>query len=181
MTFTVPTASAIESTKQLWLFLINGDKDENGCEIREFKILKEACQTQVSLSKFSLPSKGIKPLALNTLKAAAEVAVEDGGWTKLEQKRKELYKSIIRTTRLNPSRDELLNSSRNRLSEEKHKNRMMLLERAITVAAYRDIISTVHQYSSVNPDLQQALKRHEATFDIKVIADLSGSATNEKD
>src|ERR1700730_7066704 len=171
----LPSPAAIDSTRELWLLLQEAEQNESA----EFESLKKNCQTQVTLSKFSLPSRKIKPLALNTLKAAADTVIENGGWAKLDSKRKEIYHSTFLKGERRRTKDSILKSSQDRLKSEKEKNRVMLLERVVTVAAYRDLVAAVLEYSNTNPGLMERLKRHEATFDIKIISNLSGGETNE--
>ncbi len=47
-----------------------------------------ACKSQGGLARFSCPSEGIMPMALNTLKSSADKFIEEGGWAKLDSMRK---------------------------------------------------------------------------------------------
>jgi len=52
--------------------------------------LVSACASQGGLAKLSLPSEGITPLALNTLKPCADKVIETGGWKQLDAMRRQL-------------------------------------------------------------------------------------------
>lgn len=50
----------------------------------------EACRSQAGLASLSIPKHKVKPVSLNTLKAAANNCPEMGGWAAMDLMRKEL-------------------------------------------------------------------------------------------
>jgi hypothetical protein len=137
--------------------------------------LMSACATQVALSKFRCEEKKIRPLSLNTLKAAAENAVEPGGWNKLEETRKSLHvrsrSSKEQQRKAKRGIAHRLNSSAeaNRTLEERIRN--LLLSRVVLLQAYADAIDLLKTFQGLDTTLAQRLKRHESMFDLKLITE----------
>lgn len=165
-----PSALSIESTLNLWAEL-RAATDNTG---RASKKLIQACATQATIARFECPEKNIQPLALNTLKAAADEAVEPGGWNQLNELRKTLYlrglSGAEQRRKANRGVVHRLNSvaESNKALEERIKN--LLRSRVVMLQAYGDIVDLLKTYQDLDVNLAQRLKRHERMFDLKLIA-----------
>ena len=54
--------------------------------------LMSACKSQGLLARMSCSDYDISPVALNSLKRAADSAIEDGGWSRLDALRREVHR-----------------------------------------------------------------------------------------
>lgn len=174
-----PSNDAVESTRHLWAELRAAAEDSTNPIARR---LMRACATQATLSKFSCEEKKIRPLALNTLKAAAESAVEPGGWNKLDETRKALHllnlssKELRGKARRGASQRLSAAAEVNRTLEERNMN--LLRSRIVLLQAYSDAIRLLKTFQDLDDNLAQQLRRHESMFDVRVIA--KAEASNEQ-
>ena len=86
--------------------------------------LIKACRSQGALAKFSYPSEGIEPMALNTLKSNADQFIENGGWAKLDEMRRWYLTAASSDGRA---------ASSSRTKSDRHKNKIAELEKALDV------------------------------------------------
>jgi hypothetical protein len=165
-----PSAISIESTLNLWAEL-RAATDNTAHASKE---LIQACATQAALSRFRCVEKNIRPLALNTLKAAADEAVELGGWNKLNELRKTLYSRGLsgaeRRRKVNRGLGHRLNSAAESNKALQERVKILLRSRIVMLQAYGDIVDLLKTYQDLDANLAQRLKRHENMFDLKVIA-----------
>lgn len=63
--------------------------------------LLKACTSQGGLAKLDLPSEGVTPMSLNTLKSKADEVIEEGGWNRLDEMRRS-YLEVGKTSAARP-------------------------------------------------------------------------------
>jgi hypothetical protein len=171
-----PSDASVESVRNLWAELCAATESTTYYASRT---LLRACATQTALSKFRCDEKKIRPLALNTLKAAAEKAVEPGGWDKLEELRKTLYLRSLSSKERNRKAKRGLGyrldsaAEANKSLQERIKN--LLLNRVALLQAYADAIDLLKTFRGLDANLAQRLQRHESMFDLKLIATAENS------
>jgi hypothetical protein len=164
------SAISIESTLNLWAELRAATYNTASAS----KKLIQACATQAALARYRCPEKNIRPLALNTLKAAAEEAVELGGWKQLNELRRTLHARGLsgaeQRRKTNRGLGHRLNSAAesNKALQARIKN--LLRSRVVMLQAYGDIVDLLKTYQHLDANLAQRLKRHERMFDLKLIA-----------
>lgn len=165
-----PSDASIESARNLWAELRAVVENSERHVSQE---LLRACATQASLSRFRCDEKNIRPLALNTLKVAAEMAVEPGGWNKLDELRKSLYLRSLSTKGKHRKSKRGLSyrletaAEVNEVLQARIKN--LLLSRVVLLQAYADAIDLLRTFKHLDTNLPQRLKRHESMFDLKLL------------
>ncbi|NIE66841.1 hypothetical protein [Burkholderia sp. Ax-1719] len=172
-----PSARAINSARNLWVQLTAATDS-----INPPRALLNACATQESLAAFESEEKEIRPLALNTLKSAAELAVENGGWHAMNDLRMRLFlRAIAHNYPERRSRRGLgfqLRTKKDEIAILNDRYQHLLRSRATLLQAYSDIVDLLKTYRTLSPNLSDRLKRHEAMFDIKLLSEAGG--TDEK-
>lgn len=163
-----PSSRAVNSVRNLWTQMLGVKNSLDGiCRPG----LREACATQEKLSKFECKEEQIFSLALNTFKAAADVAVEKGGWEKLDELRREIYVISLPILQANKKVKRSLGNQVGRLRSEnqdlKEKNKYLLRGRAILLSAYFDAIKTMRESQGHYPEMAEKLREHEVRFDVR--------------
>lgn len=132
------------------------------CAIVERKTIPadiiKICRSQSRLAAWSFPQRRIFPVSLNTLKAAADREIEDGGWAGLDGIRLKVSKiqrksSISRVDRQAAEIKRL----RNQLDES-------VRIRATLNRAYFDALTLLQAAVTRDVSLAAQLERHTATF-----------------
>lgn len=115
--------------------------------------LLTACRTQSSLAEFESKDLGITGISLNSLKAAAELVVEDGGWARLDELRRQIKGT---KTAPHPPKQKRLSQSRRATNDLDSADRGRLL----IGRAYLDLLSLIRAASGRDEELASKLKRH---------------------
>ena len=132
--------------------------------------LVAACRSQGGLAKFSCPSEGIKPMALNTLKSSAEQFIEDGGWAKLDEMRKSyLAAGKLIIGRSNVARKKA-NSQKDRLAELAAELEIERRYRIRLQMAYEALLERLRSMGQSDPEIGHFINRHVAGFSFKRFA-----------
>lgn len=163
-----PSPRAVNSVRNLWTQML-GVKASPDATCAPG--LLEACVTQEKLSKFECKNAHIFSFSLNTFKAAAEVAVENGGWESFNQLRREVYASSLPTLLASRKAKRSLGGQVRNLQKDIHdlrqRNQYLLRGRAILLSAYFDAIATLREARTRYPEMAEKLREHEARFDIR--------------
>ncbi|BBU30188.1 hypothetical protein BTHE68_39220 [Burkholderia sp. THE68] len=163
-----PSPRAVNSLRNLWTQMLGV---RNSPDFSSAPGLREACATQERLAKFECRDAQIFPLALNTFKLAAEIAVEKGGWESFNQLRREVYASSLPTLQANRkvkrSLGRQVNSLRFEIQELREMNQNLLRGRAVLISAYFDAVKTLRGFQGNSPEITEKLREHEARFDIR--------------
>lgn len=126
--------------------------------------LRAAWACQGTLARLQMPSLGIAPMALNTLKAHAEAVVE-GGWVALDKVRKQAkaaYEAHLRKEKA-PSRGSRADLQK-RLSDEKYAVQTHIDSIAEISMMYFDLLSIMRRYSDKDDSMRTALDLHLRRF-----------------
>jgi hypothetical protein len=166
----VPIAKSIDSTRALWLLLTCAVERPEQASTK----LIAACATQVTLSRFRDASNNIIPLSLNTLKGAARIAIESGGWETLDSLRRKVALLSLASKKQNqrPARG-LRQQLENRIKENFELNKRvqeLLRGRTLLLSAYMDAIEMLKTHTSLSPALSERLVEHESIFDIRALS-----------
>lgn len=163
-----PSPRAVNSLRNLWTQMLGALSSP---EIPCAPGLREACATQEKLSNFECGDLEIFPLALNTFKSAAQVAVENGGWESFDQLRRNVYASSLPLLQANKKAKRSLGSQntslRSELRELRERNQSLLRGRAVLLSAYFDVVKTLRESQRDNPEIVEKLREHEVRFDIR--------------
>jgi hypothetical protein len=167
-----PSSAAIASARNLWTVLC---QMSSGKKLTAPRTLAQACVTQATLAKYAWPEKEIRPLSLNTLKAAAEEGVEPGGWAALDEVRKKVHlQSLSQKDRNLKEKRRLgfrLASAADTIRMHEARVQALLRSRFTLLQAYGDAIDLLKTYQHLNPSLAKRLERHESMFDLKLITE----------
>lgn len=170
-----PSRAAVESAKNLWRELTAATKASSAAS----KQLLNACATQVQLAKYKDSGKNIRPLSLNTLKAAAEIAVESGGWAAMNELRRQAHLHGLNDTEAKAKTDRTLGHrltvKEKQIDNLTNANQQLLKNRTMLLEAYSDILKILKTYSSLSPDLAAQLARHESMFDVRKVKQTGGT------
>lgn len=118
-------------------------------------------RTQRSFAGLSIPDQDIHPLSLNCLKSAAEDVVEDGGWQRMDDLRRQIYsyrtrsKSSVRGRKPGDG----VASDRDDLSlklAEADRGRLRVTK------AYMELLDLTSRWLAESG--REALRRHRATW-----------------
>ncbi|GEM_PF-6712101 len=132
--------------------------------------LLKACRSQGGLAKFSYPSEGIEPMALNTLKSSADQFIENGGWAKLDGMRKSY---------LTASKAGRQESPTGRTRMDRQKETLAELENALDIerryrirlqVAYESLLGRLRSMAKSDPEIGHFINRHVAGFSFKRLA-----------
>lgn len=115
--------------------------------------LVNACRTQSSLATFESADLGVSRLSLNSLKAAAELVVEDGGWAHLDLLRRQIKGARSSSQ---PSKKKRVSQSRRETNDLDTADRGRLL----IGRAYLDLLSLIRSVSARDDELASKLRRH---------------------
>ncbi|CAL8477407.1 hypothetical protein [Caballeronia sp. S22] len=167
----LPTKAAIDSVRNLWFELLAAERSPTSVP----PDLLAACSTQEKLSRYRCYEKSILPLSLNTFKAAAQIAVENGGWGRLDDIRRKLFRrsephnlARRKNSRRLGSRLAVAQQNINHLEQS---NQQLLRGRAVLLHAYSDVLALLRKHQSLSPLLSEQLREHEATFDIRKLSE----------
>lgn len=118
----------------------------------------EMCRSQSRLAAWNVPERNISPMSLNTLKAAADREIEDGGWANLNA----LRLQIARTPRQRSvSRVDAQSSEIKRLRTRLDESARA---RAVLNRAYFDALTLLQASAARDEVLAAQLERHNATY-----------------
>jgi hypothetical protein len=141
--------------------------------------LLKACISQGGLAKLSVPSEGIEPMSLNTLKTKSAEVIEDGGWEKLDEMRVSYLNADrpaeITTTKDKPSQMEMLKSKVLELEGSLETERRYRIRLQV---AYDNLLTRMRSVAKSDPELAHFINRHVTGFSFKRLSILS-SAENE--
>ena len=141
--------------------------------------LLKACISQGGLAKLSIPSEGIEPMSLNTLKTKASEVIENGGWEKLDEMRVAYLNAdrppAIAATKDKPTQVELLKSRVHALERSLEAERRYRIRLQV---AYDNLLTRMRSVAKSDPDLAHFINRHVTGFSFKRLSILS-SAENE--
>jgi hypothetical protein len=136
--------------------------------------LLKACLSQGGLAKLSMPSEGIEPMSLNTLKTKASEVIEEGGWEKLDE---------MRVAYLNADRPAAIAATKDKPSQaEGLKSKLQELEGALEAerryrirlqVAYDSLLTRMRSVAKIDPDLTHFINRHVTGFSFKRLSILS--------
>lgn len=123
-----------------------------------------ACASQNALAQLRLIAQGVEPMALNSLKRAANVAIEQGGWQALDKLRREVAR-LSRTSR-RPNGPAAQNKANLKAALQEMKSTVDQLHRArLRVEhAYTDLLRLARSAAAGNEKLRNQLDRHLAMF-----------------
>lgn len=129
--------------------------------------LLKACKSQGGLAKLDLPAEGITPMALNTLKAKADVVIENGGWEELNKMRKSYLAA-------KQDGDSKRFATRNRATDAASKLKgvedALETERRYRIrlqVAYEALLNRMKSSAVDDEDLAQFINRHVTGFSFK--------------
>jgi len=141
--------------------------------------LLKACLSQGGLAKLSVPSEGIEPMSLNTLKKKAAEVIEDGGWERLDEMRVAYLNAdrptAIATTKDKPSQLESLKSKLLELEGSLEAERRYRIRLQV---AYDNLLTRMRTVAKTDADLIHFINRHVTGFSFKRLSVLS-SPENE--
>lgn len=132
--------------------------------------LRQASRSQGKLARLSLPDLGIEPMSLNTLKSMADVAIESGGWEKLDEMRQAYLHAIDGSASYSEkyiSRTEQLKTAVAQLEES------LAIERRYRLrlqASYSALLRRMRISAESDQDLAIFLSRHLAAFSLKTLS-----------
>lgn len=129
--------------------------------------LLKACESQGGLAKLDLPSEGITPMALNTLKAKADIVIEIGGWEKLNEMRKSYLsanksKEATRTHGRGGTKD--IGSKLKEVEEALEKERKYRIRLQV---AYEALLIRLRLSAVNDAELAHFINRHVTGFSFK--------------
>lgn len=130
--------------------------------------LLKACLSQGGLAKLSVPSEGIEPMSLNTLKTKASEVIEEGGWEKLDQMRVAYLNAdrpaAIAVIKGKPSQAEGLKSKLQELEDALEAERRYRIRLQV---AYDNLLTRMRSVANTDPDLTHFINRHMTGFSFK--------------
>lgn len=131
------------------------------------KQLLRACSHQRLLAALNIEKQRVRPVSLNTLKKAADLAVE-GGWERLDRLRRDVL--TARTQRDCRGKKSSASNGRKdlrlRLEETAERLEQERRARAILNRAYVDIVGKLQVVAKKDELFASELARHLATFNI---------------
>ena len=139
-----------------------------------FALLK-ACHSQGGLAKLTIPSEGIEPMSLNTLKTMAAEIIEEGGWAKMDEMRL-AYLNAIRPSAKTALKVNLSQADIQKLKAQELEGALEI-ERRYRIRmqiAYEDLLTRMRSVAKTDPDLNHFLNRHVTGFSFKRLSILSG-------
>lgn len=103
-------------------------------------------------------------MSLNTLKKAAAIAIEHGGWVTLDKLRKDVLIQYEQRRAKERHRKKLTSETRMTVLiaqlDQERRSRLVLLR------AYHDLLGSLHKLALVDKHLSSELERHVATFSV---------------
>ncbi|WP_413196778.1 hypothetical protein [Pararobbsia alpina] len=180
MTKHAPIDKSVDSTRALWL-LLKAAIEQPG---KVSEKLVAACATQASICLFQDPHNKIVRLSLNTLKNAAEIAVEPGGWKELNSLRRKV--AILRLANTHGRirngrgiREELKRKIKENL-ELVQRVQELLRGRTLLLSAYMDTVEMLRTHAKLSPVLHERLHEHESIFNVRTLSKVEDGNDDEK-
>lgn len=136
----------------------------SGGSLELLETLAAACKSQAAFASLDLPDKGVGRLSLNTLKSVADITIEEGGWRRIDEMRRQFHKAQSTNARpkaqvATPTGDPLALERRLRLRLE---------------AAYIELLQKLIKLSDTIPELDEFISRHQAGFSLTRLQLISG-------
>lgn len=120
---------------------------------------RASCQSQAEFAELSLLASEVQKHALNTLKSAADVLIEQGGWRRMDKMRRDCRKLEKNAGK------ERGRAKRNASTEAD----ALVIERRGRIrleVAYVELFKKLATIAKNDPDLDSFLQRHQAGFSI---------------
>lgn len=126
-----------------------------------------ACKSQGGLARLSIPSEGIEPMALNSLKIKADEFIENGGWLKLDELRKK-YLLTRKTSILSaPSSYKIKNAHKSKIIELENSLDIERRYRIRLQVSYEALLNHMRSMAKTDSDIAQFINRHVVGFSFK--------------
>lgn len=135
-----------------------------------------ACRSQGGLAKFSYPSEGIEPMALNTLKSSAEQFIEDGGWAKLDAMRKSYMTSGKFARGRSGDVRKNARSQKEKLTELATELNVERRYRIRLQTAYEALLAHLRFMAKNDPEIGHFINRHVTGFSFKRLTTVNKDA-----
>lgn len=126
--------------------------------------LIEACQTQGNLASLNKPDIGIIKMAKNSMQAAADEAIEDGGWEQLEILRIQLKDFFSTNKRKSKKNKYTISDARQETASYKDKLILADRHRVRLNRAYYDLMNIAQESSLSNPKIKRLLEKHISIY-----------------
>lgn len=124
------------------------------------KSFRDACMSQSTFAALALPSRGIDGHALNTLKAASDALIEQGGWKRLDaMRRKCRHSEKVAKKRMRGAKGERPTEASSLEIERRFRLRLEV--------AYFELLKKIAQLGKADPDVDTFLRRHKAGFSLE--------------
>lgn len=118
------------------------------------------CKSQQALAALAIPSEGITATSLNSLKKAADLYIEDGGWSSLDSLRRTLVATLdLRSRRAARQRTVQLEVKDLRQLVEEADRARLRVERA-----YTELLALARSHVANDPLGQAAIARHQSIW-----------------
>lgn len=129
--------------------------------------LVKACDSQHTLAALDLSQHGIHPMSLNTLKAVADLVVEEGGWAALDSLRRQLREHVSQQG-MNKGKPKSFTrkAQAEKIRKLRHQLELERRARIILTRAYTEALKMLHDTAKTDDTLANRLARHSATFGI---------------
>ena len=127
----------------------------------------KACRSQGGLAKYSCPSEGIEPMALNTLKSCAEQFIEDGGWSSLDKMRRSYLSALKTAGRATTSAISRTARFRDHSAEQEEALQIERRYRIRLQIAYEALLERMRSMAKNDPEIAQFINRHVTGFSFK--------------
>lgn len=122
-----------------------------------------ACANQGAFARWKSPDGKITPMALATLKRAANLVIEDGGWSRLDRLRRAVYRAAAGQHR---SRTRTRSKDREEIRRLRESLDALRRDYFVVHTCYFDLLRLVTSISSDDERLRELLKRHRTSFSL---------------
>ena len=126
--------------------------------------LIDACVTQGKLASLNKPEFGITKIAKNSMQAAADEVIEDGGWESLEILRIELRSNISQKVKKIKTKSDKLSDARQKIIGYKEKLMLADRQRVRLNRAYYDLMNIVQEAAPKNSKIEYLLNKHISIY-----------------
>jgi hypothetical protein len=118
------------------------------------------CKSQQALAAMAIPAEGIAATSLNSLKRAADLYIEDGGWGSLDSLRRTLVATVAQRSRRTARQDTAHQKAQDlrRLLEEADRARLRV-ERA-----YTELLRLARLHLAKDQQGLAAIARHQSIW-----------------
>jgi hypothetical protein len=117
-----------------------------------------ACASQPALAAFSSDDLGLRPISLNSLKAAVEIVVENGGWDAFDGRRRDIRRLCTLSKKNSQPAPESEYKTNARSLDNADRARLLLGR------AYNDLLILARTFAKKDDELAERLKRHETLW-----------------